>query len=157
QFPLVLLLCGLVFDLVGLIRRSPRFHWAAMILSATGTVFLLIAFICGIYAEVWAGRAGVPQDPIEWHEFVANVASWGFVILTAWRVLMNAGNRKALAAYTVIGLSYYVLLGLTAYLGGQLVFHYGAAVVGARASTVLSLHDLNTLATRQTDDNLKYS
>ena len=157
QFPLVLLLSGLIFDAVGFYRKSKRFHWAAMILSSAGTVMLLIAFICGIYAEIWAGRAGVPQDPIEWHEFVANLASWGFVILTAWRLLMNTENRRALAAYTIIGLFYYVLLGLTAYLGGQLVFNYGAAVAGARANTVLSLHDLNTLATRQTDLNLKYS
>jgi uncharacterized membrane protein len=157
QFPLVLLLCGLVFDAIGLVRRSRRFHWAAVILSATGTVFLLLAFICGIYAEIWAGRAGVPQDPIEWHEFVANLASWGFVILTAWRVLTPAGNRRTLTAYVTIGLFYYLLLGLTAYLGGQLVFNYGAAVAGARANTVLSLHDLNTLATRQTDLNLRYS
>ena len=56
---------------------------------------LLIAFICGIYAEIWAGRAGVPQDPIEWHEFVANIASWGFVILTAWRLLLDPSRRKA--------------------------------------------------------------
>jgi uncharacterized membrane protein len=157
QFPLVLLLCGLVFDAVGLIRRSKRFHWAAVILSSTGTVLLLVAFICGIYAEIWAGRAGVPQDPIEWHEFVANLASWGFVILTAWRLLLKPTRRRALTAYTTIGLFYYILLGLTAYLGGQLVFNYGAAVTGARANTVLSLHDLNTLATRQTDLNLRYS
>jgi uncharacterized membrane protein len=157
QFPLVLLLSGLIFDLIGLVRRSRRFNWAAVILSSAGTVLLLIAFICGIYAEIWAGRAGVPQDPIEWHEFVANIASWGFVILTAWRLLMKPANRGWLAAYTTIGLFFYLLLALTAYLGGQLVFHYGAAVVGARANTVLSLHDLNTLATRQTDLNLKYS
>ena len=118
---------------------------------------LLLAFICGIYAEIWAGRAGVPQDPIEFHEFVANLASWGFVILTAWRLLIKPGQRRALTAYTIIGLFYYLLLGLTAYLGGQLVFNYGAAVAGARANTVLSLHDLNTLATRQTDLNLNYS
>ena len=93
QFPLVLLLCGLVFDAIGLIRKSRRFHWAAAILSATGTVFLLIAFICGIYAEIWAGRAGVPQDAIEWHEFVANLASWGFVILTSWRLLLHPRQR----------------------------------------------------------------
>jgi uncharacterized membrane protein len=157
QFPLVLLLVGLIFDAVGLFRRSERFHWAAKILSATGTVFLLFAFICGIYAEIWAARAGVPQDAIEWHEFLANVASWGFVILTAWRLFLEADRRKSIAIYTVIGLGYYTLLGFTAYLGGSLVFNYGAAVVGARANTLLSLHDLNNLATRQTDLNLKYS
>ena len=157
QFPLVLLLAGLTFDAVGLVRRDRRFHWAAAILSGAGTVALLLAFVCGIYAEIWAGRAGVPQDPIEWHEFLANVASWGFVLLTAWRLLLDPDRRRQLAVYTVLGLGFYVLLGVTAWLGGQLVFQYGAAVVGGRANTVLSLHDLNTLATRQTDENLKYS
>jgi uncharacterized membrane protein len=157
QFPLVLLLAGLIFDAVGLIRCDGRFNWAGGILSAAGTVTLLLAFICGIYAEIWAGRAGVPQDPIEWHEFLANVASWGFVILMAWRVLIPQDRRRMLATYTCIGLAYYVLLFLTAYFGGQLVFSYGAAVVGGQANTVLSLHDLNVLATRQTDENLKYS
>ena len=157
QFPLVLLLSGLVFDAIGLVRRDRRFHWAAALLSGAGTVLLLLAFICGIYAEIWAGRAGVPQDPIEWHEFLANVSSWGFVILTAWRLLLNPDRRRQLTVYTALGLCFYVLIGLTAYYGGQLVFHYGAAVVGGRANTVLSLHDLNTLATRQTDENLKYS
>ena len=157
QFPLVLLLAGLVFDAIGVVRTDRRWNWAAVILSATGTAFLLVAFICGIYAEVWAGRAGVPQDPIEWHEFLANVASWGFVILMAWRLLIGPNRRRQLAAYTMAGLAYYGLLVLAAYLGGQLVFHYGAAVSGARANTVLSLHDLNTLATRQTDANLDFS
>jgi uncharacterized membrane protein len=157
QLPLVLLLAGLLFDAVGLLRGDRRLNFAAAILSAAGTVTLLIAFICGIYAEIWAGRAGVPQDPIEWHEFLANVASWGFVVLMAWRVLIPVERRNMLAAYTGIGLGYYVLLFLTAYFGGQLVFSYGAAVTGAAANTVLSLHDLNTLATRQTDLNLKYS
>ena len=157
QFPLVLLLCGLLFDAVGLIRRSRRFHWAAVIISAAGTVLLLMAFICGIYAEIWAARAGVPQDPIEWHEFLANIASWGFVALMVWRLFLNAGSRRALTAYTILGLTWYILLGLTAYFGGQLVFAYGAAVTGARANTVLSINDLNTLATRQTEENLKYS
>ena len=157
QFPLVLLLCGLVFDAIGLLRRSARFHWAAVMISGAGTVILLLAFICGIYAEIWAGRAGVPQDPIEWHEFLANIASWGFVILMAWRLFLDPQSRRALTAYTIIGLTWYILLALTAYFGGQLVFAYGAAVTGARANTVLSLHDLNTLATRQTDLNLRYS
>ncbi len=157
QFPLVLLLCGLLFDVIGLIRRSGRFHWAALLISASGTVTLLLAFICGIYAEIWAGRAGVPQDAIEWHEFLANIASWGFVVLMAWRLFLDPHSRRALLSYTIVGLSWYILLALTGYYGGQLVFSYGAAVIGAQANTVLSIHDLNTLATRQTDLNLRYS
>jgi uncharacterized membrane protein len=162
QFPLVLLLAGLIFDAMGLFNRaSPfaagRFHFAAKILSAGGTFFLLFAFICGIYAEIWAGRAGIPQEQIEWHELMANISSWGFVVLMAWRLFLDAPMRKSLAAYTVIGLGWYVLLVITGYLGGKLVFEYGAAVTGARANLPLSLHDLNALATRQTPLNLRYS
>lgn len=157
QFPLVLLLAGLLFDLVGLIRRSEQWHSSAKVLSAAGTFFLLLAFICGIYAEIWAGRAGIPQEPIEWHELMANIASWGFVVLMAWRLFLDGQRRKSLAAYLLIGFCWYSLLVITGYFGGRLVFEYGAAVVGARANDVLSLHDLNVLATRQTDENLRYS
>ncbi len=157
QFPLVLLLAGLIFDAAGLFSRSPRCHFAAKCLSAAGTFFLLIAFICGIYAEIWAGRAGIPEDAIEWHELMANIASWGFVILMAWRIFLNENTRKSLALYTVIGLAWYSFLVITGYFGGRLVFDYGAAVVGATSNSVLTLHDLNNLATRQTDENLRYS
>ncbi len=157
QFPLVLLLAGLICDAAGLLARSPAFTKTAKAISLAGTFFLLLAFICGIYAEVWAGRAGIPQDQIEWHELMANIASWGFVVLMAWRLFLDDTTRKSLATYIVIGLGWYVLLVITGYFGGKLVFEYGAAVIGAQANNVLSLHDLNVLATRQTDENLRYS
>jgi uncharacterized membrane protein len=157
QFPLVLLLAGLCFDVCGLVARSPRCHFAGRALSTAGVFFLLIAFICGVYAEIWAGRAGIPQQPIEWHELIANVGAWGFIILTAWRLLLKEDRRRALAVYTIAGFCWYGLLVMTGYFGGKLVFEYGAAVVGGRADDVLTLHDLNVLATRQTDQNLRYS
>jgi uncharacterized membrane protein len=157
QFPLVLLLAGLVFDVCGLLARSPRCHFAAKALSAAGTLSLLVAFICGIYAELWAGRAGIPQEQIEWHELMANLASWGFVVLMAWRMFLDGDSRKSLAVYVVVGLLWYGLLVITGSFGGRLVFDYGAAVTGGRANDILTLHDLNRLATRQTDENLRYS
>jgi uncharacterized membrane protein len=157
QFPLVLLLAGLSFDACGLLARSPRCHFAGRVLSTAGVCFLLLAFVCGIYAEIWAGRAGIPQEQIEWHELFANVASWSFVLLTAWRILLKEDNRRALAVYTAVGFCAYGLLVAAGTFGGRLVFEYGAAVVGGRANDVLTLHDLNVLATRQTDANLRYS
>src|SRR5580692_7415424 len=133
QFPLILLLAGLLFDAGGCIFRAPKWNDAAKILSAVGTFFLLFAFICGISAEIWAGRAGIPQDQIEWHELMANISSWGFVILMAWRLFLTPEHRKSLITYTVIGLCWYSLLVITGYLGGRLVFDYGAAVRGAAA------------------------
>jgi uncharacterized membrane protein len=158
HFPLVLLLAGLLFDLAGVISKTERAHWAAKALTASGTVTLLFTFICGIYAEIWAGRALVPHHQIELHELAANIASWGFVILCAWRLFLNPPKQRGLTAlYATIGLGWYVLLMITAHLGGQLITEYGAAVTGTAASLTPSLHDLNTLATRQTDENLRYS
>jgi uncharacterized membrane protein len=156
-FPIVLLLTALVFDAVGLALRSERVHWAGKLLMLLGTVTLLLAFICGICAEIWAGRAGVPHQQIKWHELAATLAAWGFVGLTAWRIFLEAGQRRAMAAYVCCGVALYGLVALAGYRGGELVREYGAAVTGARADTVLSMHDLNTLAQRQTDLNLKYS
>src|SRR4051812_34134044 len=157
HFPLVLLLAGLLFDLGGLVARSDRSHLAAKALTAAGTGMLLISFICGIYAEIWAGRALVPHHQIELHELAANVASWGFVILAAWRLLLHSSYRKSMALYVSIGLFWYVLLVVTAHLGGPLITDYGASVTRARTPATPTLHDLNTLATRQTDFNLRYS
>ena len=100
QFPLVLLFMGLLFDGAGAFLHSSRARWAGLVTSAVGTLGLLVAFICGIYAEIWAGRSGIPQHPIELHETVANLASWGFVILFACRLLLADTNQNALTPRT---------------------------------------------------------
>src|SRR5580704_16977067 len=156
-FPIVLLLTALLLDGVGLMWRSERLHQTAKWLMAAGTASLLLAFICGICAEIWAGRAGVPQLQIEFHELAATVAAWGFIGLMSWRLFLDGRQRGAMLAYVICGLTLYALIGLTGYLGGKLVTDYGASVAGADARTILSMHDLNTLAERQTNRNLEYS
>ncbi|MGD0057873.1 MAG: DUF2231 domain-containing protein [Verrucomicrobiia bacterium] len=156
-FPIVLLLTALLLDGAGLIWRNERAHQTAKWLMAAGTASALLAFICGICAEIWAGRAGVPQLPIEFHELAATVAAWGFIGLTSWRLFLDGTHRGAMLAYVVCGLALYAMIGVAGYLGGKLVTEYGASVAGADAKTILSMHDLNTLAERQTDRNLEYS
>ncbi len=156
-FPIVLLLTALLLDGFGLACRNMKLHQSAKWLLCAGTVSLLLAFICGICAEIWAGRAGVPHLPIQIHELAATIAAWGFIALMSWRLFLDGTRRGAMLAYVICGLGLYALLGITGYLGGKLVTEYGAAVTGASAKTVLSGHDLNTLAERQTDRNLQYS
>ncbi len=170
-FPIVLLLSALVLEGAGLVARSERAHWAARWAWLAGTASLLVAFVCGICAEVWAGRAGVPHGQIEIHELAATVAAWGFIALTAWRLFLHDGlgeaapsaggvlrrRRAGMIVFLACGVALYTMIALTGYLGGKLVTDYGAAVVGAEAKTVTSFHDLNTLAQRQTDANLEYS
>ena len=156
-FPIVLLLTALLLDGAGLLSRNARLHQTAKWLMAAGTASLLLAFICGICAEIWAGRAGVPQLPIEIHELAATVAAWGFIALMSWRLFLDGSRRGAMTAYLICGFMLYAIIGITGYLGGKLVTEYGASVTGATANTILSSHDLNTLAERQTDRNLEYS
>ena len=156
-FPIVLLLTALLLDGVGLVCRNEKAHQTAKWLLCAGTASLLLAFICGICAEIWAGRAGVPTLPIEIHELAATIAAWGFIVLMSWRLFLDGTRRGAMLTFVICGLALYTMLGITGYLGGKLVTNYGAAVTGATAKTVLSGHDLNTLAERQTDRNLQYS
>ncbi len=171
MFPLVLLLVGLLFDLGGSFGRSARAHWAGFEVTGLGTVGLLVAFICGIYAEIWAGRAGIPQHPMELHELMANLAAWGFVILFAWRIFLfekngagvdatpRMGAGRSLRAFVVLGIAWFVILAHPGWGGGTVVFVYGGGVgaAGGGNDVVLTLSDLNTLGARQTDENLRYS
>jgi uncharacterized membrane protein len=156
-FPIVLLLTALLLDAAGLLWRNERAHHTAKWMMAAGTAFALLAFICGICAEIWAGRAGVPQLQIEFHELAATIAAWGFIGLTSWRLFLDGARRGAMLAYVICGLTLYTVIAMAGYLGGKLVTEYGASVAGADARTVLSMHDLNTLAERQTNLNLQYS
>jgi len=156
-FPIVLLLTALLLDAAGLLWRNERAHQMAKWLMVAGTVLTQLAFICGICAEIWAGRAGVPQLQIEFHELAATIAAWGFIGLMSWRLFLDGARRGAMLTYVICGLALYSMIATAGYLGGKLVTDYGASVAGADARTVLSMHDLNTLAERQTDRNLEYS
>src|SRR5262249_24522241 len=86
HFPIVLLLVAVLFEGIELFRPDPRLAWCARLLLLLGTVSTLFAFVCGNFAEIWAARSGIPQDPMEYHEFLATITSWLFVGLTAWRM-----------------------------------------------------------------------
>ncbi|MEW6056399.1 MAG: DUF2231 domain-containing protein [Bdellovibrionota bacterium] len=156
-FPIALILASLFFDVFGLMKRNEKACWSGRILMLAGTVTLLFAFICGILAEIWAGRAGVPHHQIKFHELAATGASWALLVLASWRLFLGLDKPKLFSIYLIAGAAMYGLLAVAGYLGGELMTEYGAAVTGAKANTVLSLHDLNTLAQRQTDLNLEYS
>src|SRR5262249_5061243 len=107
-FPIVLLFLALVVDGAALLWWLERLLDTGKCLMVSGTVTLLLAFICGICAQIWAGRAGVPQDQIEWHELAATVAAWGFIALTVFRLFAGAQHRRALWTYVTIGFLLYI-------------------------------------------------
>ena len=158
HFPLVLLLVSVLLEAVGFFRRDPRFTFSALVTLVIGTVAMLFAFVCGNFAEVWAARDGVPQDPMEYHELLATITSWLFVFLTAGRLLLGRNPRRSLMAlYLAAALGGCILLGITGHLGAMLVYDR-AAGVRLDAPPALPTHeDLAVLRQKQDPDALFYS
>lgn len=158
HFPLVLLLVSVTLEAVGFFRRDPRFTFSAQVTLLVGTVAMLFAFVCGNFAEIWAARDGISQDPMEYHELLATVTSWLFVFLTAGRLLLGKAPRRSLmAVYLVAALVGCVLLGVTGHVGAKLVYDRGAGVQIDAAHGSPTHEDLAVLRQKQDPDALFYS
>lgn len=158
HFPLVLLLVSVGLEAIGFFRRDTRFTWAAQALLLLGTVATLFAFVAGNFAEIWAARDGVPQDPMELHELLATITSWSFVFLCAGRLFLGMGaNRKAMAGYLILATAACVLLIFTGHRGAMLVYEHGAGVHAVGLPGGPTHEDLQILHQKQELDALFYS
>ena len=158
HFPLVLLLVSVLLEAIGFFGRDRRFTWAAQITLILGTTATLFAFVAGNFAEVWAARDGIPQDPMEYHELLATITSWTFVFLTAGRLFLGVGaNRKGMAVYLVAAAAACVLLGVTGHQGAMLVYNHGAGVHAAGLPPLATHEDMAVLLQKQDPDALFYS
>jgi uncharacterized membrane protein len=158
HFPLALLLVSFTLEAIGFFRRDTRFAWAAQITLALGTVAMLFTFVAGNFAEIWAARAGIPQEPMEQHELLATITSWLFVFLAAGRLFLGVNARRRwMAIYLAIALCGCVLLGLTGHRGAMLVYQRGAGVQTGGSPPLPTHEDLAVLRQKQDPDALYYS
>jgi uncharacterized membrane protein len=158
HFPLVLLLVSVGLEAIGFFGRNERFAWAAQLTLVLGTVATLFAFVCGNFAEIWAARDGIPQEPMEQHELLATITSWLFVFLTAGRLFLGVGTkRRWMAAYLVIALAGCILLGFTGHRGAMLVYQHGAGVQNGDIQPQPTHEDLAVLMQKQDPASIFYS
>ena len=158
HFPLVLLLVSVLLESIGFFAKDRRFTWAAQITLILGTTATLFAFVAGNFAEVWAARDGIPQDPMEYHELLATITSWTFVFLSAWRLFLGGGaNRRGMAVYLVAAGAACVLLGVTGHQGAMLVYNHGAGVHASGLPPLATHEDMAVLLQKQDPDALFYS
>ena len=123
-----------------------------------GVAMMLVAFVAGNFAELWAARQGISQDPMESHELYATLTSWGFVFLAAWRFALGPKARRSrLAAYLALATLACGLLIVTGHQGAMLVYERGAAVSASAPPPVPSHEDLRQLTLRQDADEIFYS
>lgn len=132
HFSIVLLLFSVSIDVIAFFRKDASLARFAQLTLLIGTCSTLFAFVAGNFAEIWAARDGVPQDPMEYHELFATITSWAFVFLAAGRLFLGIGSsRKAVAIFLVIAS---IFCGLLAYRG-----HLGHAGVSLWCSCASSL------------------
>ena len=158
HFPLVLLLASVALEAIGFFRREPRYAWAAQMALLVGVALMLVAFVAGNFAELWAARQGIPQDPMESHEWYATLTAWGFVFLAAWRFAMGrSAKRSRVAVYLALAAVACGLLIVTGHQGAMLVYERGVAVSASAPPPVPSHEDLRQLTLRQDADDIFYS
>ena len=84
HFPIALLFAAVGLDIYGYLRKDDRARWAGNAVLILGTVGVLFTFITGNFAEIWAARSMIPQDPLKRHEsFAMCVHGVGMMVLQA--------------------------------------------------------------------------
>lgn len=158
HLPIVLLPLALLVDLAAWWRKSERLAWCGYWLTLMGTIGGVGAFVCGILAELFAARTGVPAELIEVHEWMATFAIWTFLGVAVLRILQGVTLSPRLAGlYLLLSLAGCALLVVAAHRGGQATYAYGANVANVSLQRPPSDEDLATLAQHQREDTLQYS
>ena len=118
----------------------------------------MFSFVTGGFAEIWAARAYLPQDPMEQHEGLATLTSWSFIGLVAFRSFLTpTSNPRLFRLYLLLAGLGLVALGATGMQGGRLVYEYAAGVQGVKPPFMATAEDLAVLSQYNTPDELFYS
>lgn len=158
HFPIGLLFAAVGVDIFAFLRKDERAAWAGQAILVLGTVGILFTFITGNFAEIWAARGYIPQDPLKKHESFATVASWTFIALVALRSFIGLDrNRHLFKVYLVLALAALGALSLTGWQGGKLVYEYAAGVQGVQPPFRPTPQDLANLSLQNTADEIAYS
>lgn len=135
--PIVLLIIGFVFELIGLLLDREWWRKAATALLVLGVAGAILAVLSGREAGELALKQHVPEDDVDAHEVMALMALWyslGALVLRGVAARIKR-FRTLVAAVSLIGwLAACVFVGIAAHRGGDLVFEHGAAVRQAGGS-----------------------
>jgi len=139
HFPIALLFASVLFDFASFLTGWEDFKRAGFWLLILGWVGGLAATVAGLLGEEIAKKAGVPESMIDRHELFAISTLALFALLIVVRIFFRKSwprrGRLFYMGAALIGLS---LLSATGYLGGDLVYRYGAGVQSKAAGAPLN-------------------
>jgi uncharacterized membrane protein len=137
HFPMALLIASVVFDLLALRWLTKSFREASLYTLIGGLLGAVLAIVTGSLAEDLVVKGGAPKAVIERHETLAYASSALFAALLAMKILIRSGRLRELPALSLaVGLVGLGLLSVAGYVGGSLVYEFGAGVIGVKALLV---------------------
>lgn len=136
HFPIALLLVSLVAEAIWLIRKQEFWRDMAFWLLLFGAAGSFLAAISGGWAEDALNMGHDLHEKVEQHETVGYIIAWLYAALLVWKILRRKAmgipeNRTFLGAMLVAT----ALLLYSGFLGGKLVYEYGAGVQGVTIGT----------------------
>lgn len=131
HFPIALLLISLVAETLWIVRKQEFWRDMAFWLLLFGASGAFLAAITGGWAEDALQMSHELHEKVEQHETVGYIIAWLYAALLVWKILRRKAmsvteNRTFLGAMLVAA----ALLLYTGFLGGKLVYEYGAGVKG---------------------------
>jgi len=131
HFPIALLLVSLVAEAIWLTKKQEFWRDMAFWLLLFGTAGAFLAAITGGWAEDALQMNQELHEKVEQHETVGYIIAWLYASLLVWKILrrkamLTPENRTFMGAMLVAT----VLLFYSGFLGGKLVYEYGAGVQG---------------------------
>lgn len=132
HFPIALLPAALLLELVGHLGRRDEFRKVALWLLAIGVAMALISVLTGklgeeVAEQTMGSEAG--EELLHLHERVAYLTTIVWSIALLLRIYLERPGterwRSLFFAFALLGI---LSLFLTGFLGGRLVYEYGAGV-----------------------------
>jgi uncharacterized membrane protein len=131
-FPVALLPIAVIFDLVGLTRKSEPLRRTGLVLLVIGTLAAGGAVLAGLQAGDAIDHGNAIHHLMEEHENLGLFTLGTFAIVAVWRLLrdrkMRGKERSAVLVLSLVGLGFLVDTG---YHGGKMVFDHAAGVTNA--------------------------
>ncbi len=129
--PVALIIVAAAFELLG---RALDLEWwrkAAFAMLVVGVLGAGAAVISGGGAGDAAEHQGVPEQPVDAHEQMAQLTLWlGIAAVVTRAIAGRTGRVRPLVAglALILHLTTAVTVGVAAHRGGKLVYEYGAKV-----------------------------
>ena len=139
HFPVALAVVGALMELVYMILQRSWVRWFGPVLLTLALAGSGVAYFSGNAVHDKAANQGVPHDAIEKHQdsCLWALGAVGLATLLSWAVRTSGRGLwlSTLVAIAAAGLTVY-----TGYLGGELVYRYGAGRVKAPARAAPNTH-----------------